>query len=191
MTTDEGIGEETAEHDDLIAAGLYDPDASDGAARLALLVYLLDEMEASIPELVQADEEGGLISFAAIRSLRADEERWTLAEITARVGVDAEVASTVWRAAGFAEPRPFERRFGPSDVAAVRALPRPLGARRARAEPAADPHDRRGDRARGRGGDRAAAFERGGTAGRAEAVRGGRRARTRRPRSSSSRASWP
>ena len=117
MSADGDAGAESVEREDLIAAGLYDPDAPDGPALLALLSYLTDEIGASIPELVQASEEGGLTSFAAIRSLRADEERWTLAEISERVGMDVELAAAVWRAAGFAAPRPFERGFGPSDVA--------------------------------------------------------------------------
>jgi class 3 adenylate cyclase len=105
-----------AEHDDLVAAGLYDPAAPDAAARLELLTYLTDEVGASIPELVQAQEEGVLVSFPAIRRLRAAGERWTLAESAARAGIDADLARAVWRAAGFAHPRPFERRFGPADL---------------------------------------------------------------------------
>ena len=108
--------EDPTDHDDLIAAGLYDPAAPDADARLALLTYLTDEIGASIPELVQAQEEGGLVSFAAIRSIRPGGERWTLAEVAARAGLDADVALAIWRAAGFADPRPFERRFGPADV---------------------------------------------------------------------------
>ena len=105
-----------AEYDDLVAAGLYDPAAPDAAARLELLTYLTDEVGASIPELVQAQEEGVLVSFPAIRRLRTAGERWTLAESAARAGIDADLALAVWRAAGFADPRPFERRFGPADV---------------------------------------------------------------------------
>jgi class 3 adenylate cyclase len=105
-----------AEYDDLVAAGLYDPAAPDAAARLELLTYLTDEVGASIPELVQAQEEGVLVSFPAIRRLRSAGERWTLAESAARAGIDADLARAVWRAAGFADPRPFERRFGPADV---------------------------------------------------------------------------
>ena len=78
--TDERLDVE--EHDDFVAAGRFDPTASDAAARLALLVYLTDEIGASIPELVQAHEEGGLMAFAAVRALRPDEVRWTLAEST-------------------------------------------------------------------------------------------------------------
>jgi adenylate cyclase len=108
--------EPATDQDDLVAAGLYDPDAADAAARLDLLTYLTDDVGASIPELVQAQEEGGLVSFAAIRSLRPDGERWTLTEVAEKAGVDTDLALTVWRCAGFADPRRFERRFGPEDV---------------------------------------------------------------------------
>ena len=65
-----------SEHvDDLVAAGLYDPDHPAAAARLELFVFLLDEIGASIPELVQADEEGGLLSFAAFRTFRIGRDR--------------------------------------------------------------------------------------------------------------------
>ena len=62
MSADDAPDDDDAlgEHDDLVAAGLYDPDAADAAERLALLTYLTDEIGASIPELVQAEEEGGL-----------------------------------------------------------------------------------------------------------------------------------
>jgi class 3 adenylate cyclase len=115
--SEHGSGDQDfGDHDDLIAAGLLDPEAADADARLGLLTYLTDEIGASIPELVQALEEGGLTSFAAIRSLRPDGERWTLAEVAAAAHIAPEFASAAWRAAGFVEPRPFERRFGPGDV---------------------------------------------------------------------------
>jgi adenylate cyclase len=81
-----------------------------------LLTYLTDEVGASIPELVQANEEGGLVSLAAIRSLRPDGERWTLVEVAARAEIDVDFAAAIWRAAGFIDPRPFERRFDQRDV---------------------------------------------------------------------------
>ena len=108
--------DEAADAGDLVAAGLYDPAAPDAASRLALLTYLTDEVGASIPELVQASEEGGLMSFAAVRSLRPEGVRWTLAEVAANAEMEPEFAAAIWRAAGFADPRPFERRFGPGDV---------------------------------------------------------------------------
>jgi class 3 adenylate cyclase len=112
--TDDAL--DAPDRDDFVAAGLYDPAAPDADARLALLLYLVDEIGASIPEIVQAHEEGGILSFAAVRSLRPDEEHWTLSEIAQRAEIDAGFAAAIWRAAGFADVRPYERRFGTSDV---------------------------------------------------------------------------
>jgi class 3 adenylate cyclase len=119
MSDDESSADDSLADDqeDLEAAGLYDPCAADAAERLALLTYLTDEIGASIPEIVQAEEVGGLVSFAAVRSLRPDGDRWTLADVATRAGIDLEFASAIWRAAGFSDPRPFERRFDLGDVA--------------------------------------------------------------------------
>lgn len=105
-----------SEHeDDLVTAGLYDPTAPGAAARLELLTFLLDEVGASIPELVQADEEGRLVTLAAFRAIRPV-ARLTLGQAAAQAGVTVELAAKVWRAAGFPEPRTYERRFGEPDV---------------------------------------------------------------------------
>jgi adenylate cyclase len=106
-----------SDHDDLVAAGLYDPEAPDAPARLELLEYLLEEVGASIPEIVQAEEEDRLLSMAAFRGFRPAGERCTLAEVAGRAGLDLGFAQRVWRAAGFREPRPHERRFGVADTA--------------------------------------------------------------------------
>ena len=109
--------DERDDHDDLIAAGLYDPTAADAAARLALLVFLTDEIGASIPELVQAHEEGGLLSFAAFRTLRPEGERWTLAEIAARAGIEPELRGRDLARRGFRRPRVrSSAASAPSDV---------------------------------------------------------------------------
>ena len=106
-----------SEHvDDLIAAGLYDASDPAAAERLELFVFLLDEIGASIPELVQADEQGGLLSFAAFRTLRIGRDGLTFAEVAHQAGIDPNVASALWRGAGFTDPRPFDRRFGTQDV---------------------------------------------------------------------------
>ncbi len=106
-----------SEHiDDLVAAGLYDPTDPLAPAKLELFEFLLDEIGASIPELVQADEQGGMLSFAAFRTLRVGRDGLTFAEAAARAEIDPEFALMLWRNAGFTEPRPFERRFGPDDV---------------------------------------------------------------------------
>jgi class 3 adenylate cyclase len=109
--------DENAElREDFEAAGLLDADAPNAEQMLELLDYLVEEVGASIPELVQATEQGGLLSFGAFRTLRAGREVYTLAEASAAAGMDQETALNVWRCAGFADPRPFERRFGPHDV---------------------------------------------------------------------------
>jgi adenylate cyclase len=106
-----------SEHvDDLVAAGLYDPADEAAAERLELFVFLLDELGASIPELVRADEQGGLLSFAAFRTLRTGRGGLTFAEAAERAEIDPDLALALWRGAGFADPRPFERRFGDKDV---------------------------------------------------------------------------
>lgn len=108
---DEGDREREA----LVGSGLYDPEASDGPARLALLEYLL-ELGLSIPELVQADTEQRILSVAALNRLRPVGERLTLSEVAARAGIDEDTAQRLWRAAGFADTRRHERRFSVRDV---------------------------------------------------------------------------
>ncbi len=108
------------EIDDLVAAGLYDGDAPDAPERLELLAYLLDEIGASIPEILQASERGGILSLGAFRTLSAGRERLTLHEVAIEAGVAGDFAVQVWRCAGFPVPRPFERRFGAADVEMMR-----------------------------------------------------------------------
>lgn len=112
-----------SEHiDDLIAAGLYSPDDDLAAQRLELFIFLLDEIGASIPELVKADEQGGLLSFAAFRTLRIGRDGLTFAEAASAAEIDPDIALNLWRGAGFTDPRPFERRFGPQDVEMFRVF---------------------------------------------------------------------
>jgi class 3 adenylate cyclase len=104
------------ETEDLVAAGLYDPAASDARPRRELLDYLL-KLGLSIPELVQADEEGRLLSVAALQELRAGGRRLTLAAAASEAGIDETFALRLWRAFGFPDARAFERRFTDGDVA--------------------------------------------------------------------------
>lgn len=121
------IDEPSSPVDDFVAAGLYDPDAPGAAARLELLEYLLD-LGVSIPEM--AASEHGLLSLAAFRTLRPEEGRCTFREAAERAGVEHGFALRVWRAAGFPDPRPHERRFSERDVAMLslaRTLQRLVG----------------------------------------------------------------
>lgn len=99
--------------EDFIAAGLYDPDDPTAAARLELLEYLLAK-GISIPEMMSA--EHGLLSLPAFRTLRPETDRCTFAEAAEQAGVPHGFALRVWRAAGFPDPRPHERRFSERDV---------------------------------------------------------------------------
>jgi class 3 adenylate cyclase len=107
--------------DDLEAAGLYDPAAPDAPQRLELLEYLLS-LGISLPEISQANDEERLFSLAAMRQLRQRGERRDLAGAAAGAGISVELARRIWRAAGFADPRRRERRFGPEDVEVLRTI---------------------------------------------------------------------
>jgi adenylate cyclase len=112
---------------DLVAAGLYDPDAPDAAARLELYEYLLD-LGVSIPEMT--NNEHGLLSLAAFRSVRPEVGRCTFSDAADQAGVDRAFALRVWRAAGFPDPRPYERSFSARDVSMfelARSLQRLVG----------------------------------------------------------------
>jgi len=100
--------------DDLVAAGLYDPDAPNAGAVLELLEYLLD-VGLSIPEMASAPH--GLLSLAAFRSVRPEQGRCTFADAAEQATVDHGFALRLWRAAGFPDPRPHERSFSDRDVA--------------------------------------------------------------------------
>ncbi len=102
--------------EDFVAAGVYDADAPNAAAWLELLDFLVDEVGASIPEIVHACEHGGEFSLGAFRTLSAGRDRFTLSEAVTQAAIDADFALQLWRSAGFPEPRSFERRFGPADV---------------------------------------------------------------------------
>ncbi|MGH8976787.1 MAG: adenylate/guanylate cyclase domain-containing protein, partial [Acidimicrobiia bacterium] len=105
-----------------IAAGLYDPEADEADVRLAVLTFLTEEVGASIPEIVRALEEDRLLSMAALRQIRPAGPRLTLAQMAERAGVSLTFALRVWRAAGFRDPRPHERRFGEADIALLDVL---------------------------------------------------------------------
>ena len=110
-------GEGESEHiEDFVAAGVYDPEGPHAAAWLELLDFLVDEVGASLPEIVHAREHGGELSLGAFRTLSAGRGGLTLSEAAKQAEIEDEFAVQLWRSAGFPAPRAYERRFGPADV---------------------------------------------------------------------------
>jgi len=89
---------------ELVAAGLYDPDAPLAATQLALIEYLLD-LGATLGELAAAGP-ANLIEVATSTRLWGDRERFTFEEAAASSGTDPALLRKFWRAAGFPEPDP-------------------------------------------------------------------------------------
>ena len=99
--------------DDLIARGLYDPEAPDAADRLFALEYLLVS-GVTVQDI--ADAGGGLHRLGPARRLRPGGAVYTLAEAAARAGVSTDTAVRVNRASGFPDPEADARLFGEEDV---------------------------------------------------------------------------
>ncbi len=99
--------------EDFIAAGVYDPDAPNAAAWLELLDFLVDEVGASIPEIVYAREQGGELSLGAFRTLSAGRDRFTLSEAVTQAAIDADFALAAVAIRGLSRAR------GRSSVASV------------------------------------------------------------------------
>lgn len=81
----------------LRAAGLYDPDAPDAAARAELLRYLVDQ-GATIEELRTSDADGNLSSLGFDRRLRNGDA--SAADLAARTGTDLSVVLETYRLLG-------------------------------------------------------------------------------------------
>lgn len=101
---------------ELEAAGLYDPEASDAAERLAFLEYLVG-MGASLDDLL-AHPQDELPIVASHLALWGVGEWLNLSEVADRAGVDVPRVARAWRAAGFPEPDQSVdlKAFSPRDV---------------------------------------------------------------------------
>jgi adenylate cyclase len=89
--------------DELVALGLFDPDAPDASERLMLL-ELAVEHGAAIDEITLAVAQHRLHTLAGELAVLAATKRATFAEIAANAGADLEFAERLWRAFGFADP---------------------------------------------------------------------------------------
>jgi class 3 adenylate cyclase len=106
------------DHDELRAAGLYDPDAANAGDRLALLEHLVAR-GASLDEMVDAHERGYLAAFAG-ELVGRDEPRLSVRELAARADLDMGLIERVRRAAGLAAVDPDDRIYREADVETFR-----------------------------------------------------------------------
>jgi hypothetical protein len=89
--------------EELVAAGLYDPQADDAADRLTALQLLVDR-GATMEDLRGS---GGYFGLLVSRvALLPPGERLTRDQLAERAGVPVDVVERLWRAAGFADPGP-------------------------------------------------------------------------------------
>ena len=99
-------------------AGLYDPDASAAAERLALL-ELLHSLGCSLQEMLAADREGRLFALSGDRLIRPGTLRLGTAEAAREVGLEPLFLDRVWRALGLPDP---DGTLSEHDVAALRTV---------------------------------------------------------------------
>jgi adenylate cyclase len=108
---------------ELMAAGLYDPQASDAEQRLDLL-RVLERRGAGLAEMTRAHGGGRLQRLAAELLVYGDVERLTADEVSTQAGVEVDRFKVLWRAAGFPEPAPDDSRFTQAEVELVRVVER-------------------------------------------------------------------
>jgi adenylate cyclase len=104
----------------LRAAHIYDPEAADAAAQLALLERL--EVRGLGPEDLLASHRLGTLVLAAFEHLIRPGRRRTTAEVVAQTGLASEELRRFWRAWGFPDPAPDDACWTDADVAAIAFL---------------------------------------------------------------------
>lgn len=88
--------------DDVVEAGLFDPDAAGADTRRALLELAI-AAGADLDEVRLADQEGWLHAIPVQRALIGGDERLTVDEAATRVGLDVGIAHRLWNALGLDE----------------------------------------------------------------------------------------
>ena len=99
--------------DELVALGVYDPNAPDAANTITQLRSAI-RLGASSKELVEQRDSIGML--IASLQLRPPGGRYTLVEAAERAGVALDRAITINRISGFAEPKPDDRTFSEEDI---------------------------------------------------------------------------
>lgn len=105
--------------EDLQAAGLYDPAATDAAERLPLLDFLID-LGASLADLLEWRDE--LPVLASDLPLRSGRERLTVTEVATRAEVSTDDVKRIWRATGLPTPDPEVPVFSETEVELIASL---------------------------------------------------------------------
>lgn len=108
--------------DDWSAAGLYDPDVPDAADRCALLEFLA-ERGATLDDMVEAAQTGGLVALAGDLNRRTRMgPRLSAVEVAAAAGVSVELVMAISRAAGLPALEIEQKVYGDPDIETIRAF---------------------------------------------------------------------
>ncbi|MCX7619724.1 MAG: hypothetical protein N2037_02630 [Acidimicrobiales bacterium] len=88
----------------------------------AVLRSLLVDLGVDEQEVEQASGDGTLHLLALERLVSLEPAVYTLEEVAAATGLDADAIRAYWRALGFPEPRPGEKLFSASDLEMLAAV---------------------------------------------------------------------
>ena len=104
--------------DELTRLGLYDPNAANAEERRALLEHYA-ERGVPVETLVEANDEGRLVTLLGDRGVRPSRDLHTSTELAERAGLDIEVVEAALRAAGLPVVPRDRRHYGDGDVILV------------------------------------------------------------------------
>jgi adenylate cyclase len=107
--------------EELIAAGLYDPDAPDAQEQLHHL-RVIAVRGGTVEDMLAAKRRGAIDRLAAELLFLPPGPRYTVVELAERAGVDVEVARELRRACGLPEVDDDDPRFTDGDVRVVQAV---------------------------------------------------------------------
>jgi len=113
------LDDEARAIEELVARGLYDPQAPDAEEQLRTIRRVF-ELGGTIDDL--AAVEGNATALAVRLLLRQSPGRYTLGEAALRAGISIEAARRMNRACGFADAREHERVFDDADVEMLRGF---------------------------------------------------------------------
>ena len=109
---------------ELEAAGLYDPAAPNAADRLALLEWLAT-CGATVPQMVDAQRRGTLLTLAGTLALGAG-RHLRLAEVAARAGMSPERVEQIRLTVGLPPVDPDDPRFSDDDAQSFASFETPV-----------------------------------------------------------------